>query len=372
MKKPYTWAGIIGIIIVVADIVQISSILTHPTSVPLADHADIFGAFMQALFGAFLVWIYLYYKGKEERGELQGGDIKPGSLEEAERVKRMQQWGVILYSLFAISASAPIWYLADFSQGLTLTTAFFIFDIISSLGIFAVVVALLRGRPLLQYLLILTVVMGIGEAIILYFRNGWLYASLVLLAIPYFAFAIKAPSTRTNFRIATFLILPLSFAVGAVLSNFIQANLTAIAKESSRIEQELGTQNLVSAQAYEVFLQKEKPTQSDIQSVIKALDKVDELTKALLENAKSVKAEYDLQMSSASRLRNLAFVDEYTLFLEVSREQADVMRNLMQYALTVDFGALNQEQVEKLEGYKQRVAELAGKISNAAHEMKTD
>ncbi len=373
MKNHSLWAGIIGGLIVVANVIGGVSVLSNPTDLPRVNVAAGITYLLWIAFGLFLLSVYFKSKKKEDSGQLLT-KVESNTPEDLTRLGKMRNWVLALFIIYIAINSAQVWILNDYGAGLTLINIEVIFDLVANIILVFLAVTLLRGKKdVLNPVLFAMLAVLVVEGTLSYMREGW---TLGVAAIPvalYFIYAIKVPLNRTNFRIAHVFILPAALICVAALVAVGNADLNKLLETDRLLSEQSSTQNGVTAQAYTIFLQKNNPTASDIQNTKDALTAGDQIAvKILDEIIKEARIKSSKQLPTIPQQKQLYHLDNYETFVNLNREQGKKMMEFMDYAATLNFDNLSQKQVADLSTFKNEVDGFSGKIAEAAVKMSND
>lgn len=373
MKNPSLWAGIIGGLIVVGNVIGGVSVLSNPTDLPRVNLAAGITYLLWIGFGFFLLSVYFKSKKKEDSGQM-AQKVEPNTPEDLVRLGKMRNWVIAFVLLYVAINSAQMWILNDYTAGLTLVNIEVIFDLVTNIIFVFLAITLLRGKKNVLDLVLLTMlgVLIVG-GVLSYMREGWMLAVAAVPIAFYFIYAIKAPLNRTNFRIAHVFILPAAMICVFALVSIGNADLNKLLETDRLLFEQSSTQNGVTAQAYTIFLQKNKPTASDIQNTKDALTAGDHIAVKILNDViKEARIKFRKQLPTIPQQKQLYHLDNYETFVNLNREQGKKMTEFMDYAAMLDFDNLSQKQVTDLSTFRNEVDGFSGKIAEAAVKMSND
>jgi hypothetical protein len=211
--------------------------------------------------------------------------------------------------------------------------------------------------------------MTVVEGMLSFVREGWTAALAVVLFGVYFVFAIKAPISRSNFRIANFILLPLFIIVSMALLALGNSKLNELGKIDTQLSQQASTQNSTIAQAYAIFLQKNYPTSVDIKSVKDADEKGKEFEAQILANIDNAEIEYQKQLPSISQQKELYYLLNYRKFINLIVAQEEKMEEYMDYASSLDFHNLSSAELEKMNSFKNEIDGFDNQITDVSFTM---
>jgi NADH dehydrogenase/NADH:ubiquinone oxidoreductase subunit G len=190
-----------------------------------------------------------------------------------------------------------------------------------------------------------------------------------LAILPYFVYAIMSKVTRAHVRIAYAAILPATIVCMVALSYVDGARVQQLVTDEIRLENEYRTENSVTAQAYTVFLQKNPLTLMDVKNVSAALTKSNETVQRMFGIIEQMRIENDKKLPSVNKEKVSTHLDNYEAFLNLNKQQADEMLQLMSYVSSINPGNLNATQVEKINEYEKNINNFSTLISDASTRM---
>lgn len=363
MKKASTWALIIGIILIGFAVVSGSKTLVNPTNLPLVNIATNVYFLLEASIGLFLVLIFVHTKKNEDFGHtIQKPEI--GSHEDIALMSDRRSFILGFILIIEFWGSSSMWILNNYTAGLTLTNVFVIVDVLFNAFFLYVIVQLFKKNmnilsPLLYSFIAYNVIEGI-----LYGLNGhWYGAILGLLITTYFAFAIKAPLNRKNFRIAHLIALPVLLILTLAGQYFDNGNIIPLQQNEALVEQQYANNNSALANYYVIFLQNEHPTASAIQDIVDAKERRDKSIQDIKTNITALESEFEKQLPSIKQKKTLENYRFYLELVDINQKQGDKVAEFMNYAKSVNFNGLTTQQVSEISSYKKQILDFQDQLT---------
>lgn len=364
MKKISLWAGIIGALLVVAFVLSGANSFTHPTDLTRVNMAINVSNLLWIGLGVFLIFIYLKTKQKEDAGYI-AVKPEPDSAADIELLSKKRNWIFGFVLLIQILGSAQTWILNDYTAGLTLINAEVIFDVLINIVFAYIIIELFRNKKNVLGLLFYTaIIFGLGEGIIDMFRYHWFGAVLTILMSAYFVFAIKAPLNRKNHRIAHLIILPTFFVFAVASQYFDNGNIEQLTKNDVLLEQQYVNNTNTLSSTYNLVLQKETPSSSEIQDVLDAKIKRDAKIQEVVVNFEALKAEYQKQLPNLAQQEMFERIRYFITIININKAQGDKVEELMKYLQKVDLSKLSDTEKTDISSLKKEVDSFNTQITD--------
>jgi len=372
MKKPSTWAAIIGGILTASSLYQLANSLTHLTDLFWVNTAIIVTNLLWIALGIFLITIYLRGRQKEDAGHVA---VKAAldSPEDVEVLKKQRRWIFAFVIFVEVIGSVGSWILNNYAAGPTLINVETIFDILLNVVLFYLVIEMLRNkRNILNLFFYTIIVYGLGGTIIELLRHHWYWAVISALFALYFAYAIKAPLNRKNHRIAHVIILPAFIILSLAFSYFANARITELTKKDELLGQQFSNDTGTLTAAYQRYLQWGIPDAKTIQDVRYALEERDKRAREIVDNLNALKEAHGKELPSILQKKALERIRHLQGIISVHREQAEKLSLLMDYSEKVDFYNPSDQQlsdisnlIKEVNSYINKLTDVEFKLNNA-------
>ncbi|OHA17617.1 MAG: hypothetical protein A2664_03280 [Candidatus Taylorbacteria bacterium RIFCSPHIGHO2_01_FULL_46_22b] len=365
MKKLSFWGGLIGALIIAGTAYGAAKALTHPTDLLLVNIATGVSNLLWIGFGVFLIAIYLKSKKLEDAGHIPVMS-QPNTPEDIELLRKRRNWVFGFVILFEILGSVPTWILNNYAGGLTLVNTGVIFDVLSNMAFLYIAIELFRDKKNVLNLLFLTMIFyTLGGGVIGMLRQHWVGVIIGVLFAIYFVYGIKAPLNRRNHRIAHLIILPAFVIIASTYPFFDNGNIPELAKKDALFAQEYTTINNRLAGSYSLYLEREVPSESDIQDVQNAVTRKDAKLQEIISNMNALQAEYNKQLPSIPQQKTLEYLRLTLAVIDLDREQGDIIKELMNYSTNLDFTRFSSEQKENISVLKDKINDYNTQITAA-------
>jgi hypothetical protein len=366
MKRFSTWALIIGIILLAVSLISLGTLVANPTDMADVNTAMALSQLAWVALGGFLIFCYFIWKPKED--ELKAADESVKDSEEV--LRRSRNWILGFIILLTAMGSIEMWLLNDYAAGATLVNITVIFDLVAILVLLYLAIELFRNkRDISKLLLVAILVYAIIEGTLFYLRGFWFGPVVHLLFAVYFAFALLAPLTRKNHRIANFVLLPIAIAALFAWGEFDNGNLQSLSEQYALREQQFVQDAAVLQGAYNIFLQKENPINADITSVRDAIDKREARIQELFASISELEKEYERHLPNVAQRKILEQYGYLKRLLTIHQEQAQVLDEFMVYASGVNFAMISDEQAMRIVDYKTQIDEIGMKLAEVEFEL---
>lgn len=368
MKKPTNWAGAIGAFFALGSVFSFVGVLMNPTPMLLVNATNIVSNILWIAFGVFLFGLFLRNKSQDEA---KASDVSSAqSFDDQGRLATQRRWILSLVLIVISIGSVQIWILNDYSAGLTSKNLFVIVDLIASFLMMGLAIdMLMRKRDRLSMLFNIVVVYSLIEICILATRHEWaaIFASALFAA--YVMYAIKAPLSRTNHRIAHYVLLPV-FIVGTMATASLDnLALQDLVKERNLLGQQYSNDLVAVDAAYQVFIQKDAPDLFQIQEVKDAQAKADARLDEIGRNIATIKQEYQKQINTTPQQVALAQVGFLERTISLNREQHAKLTELMDYETGINRANPTSAQKAHISQLKSEFQGYVNKVTELNHEM---
>lgn len=370
MKKPSLWVGIIGGILVVSNIYSGSQALTHLTDMPLVNVAVITGQALTILVGAFLIFVFLKWKKKED-SDVAAPKPTPDSPEDMALLSIRRNWILAFVLILEFIGSSQTWILNNYTVGITTENFFIVFDLLFNLFFIYIIVELFRNKNanITKILLYTIVIYAVVEGIVAVIWQNWIGVGLDSIFLIYFVLALLMHVTRRNFRLVHLIILPIYLIFSISSGFFSNAYIEDLSKQESLLEQQFVNYSNTLNSAYQIFLQKEKPDIADIQDVHSAYMKRDGNIQQVLDALDILKAEYEAQLPTIKQQENLEQIKYAQELFNLDREQGNKVAELMDYAEKVNFNAITDKQKSDIHTKEQEINDFAPQFTAIQFKM---
>lgn len=360
MKRFSTWAAIFGIILLGSSLISLGTLIANPTDMVDVNVAMAASNVALGALGGFLLFAFFFWKQREEQDKVDAEFSKDSE----QNLKRSRNWILGFVLLITVIGSLEPWILNNYLAGVTLVNIFVVFDLFACLVLLYCAIELFRNkRDVSKLLLTAVIIYAVVEGVLLFVRGFWFGPIVNLAMAAYFAFALLAPLTRKNHRIAHLVLLPIAVAVLLAWSEFDNGNLPALSDQYALSEQRF-TQDASTLQgAYNIFLQKQDPSTADISSVRIGIENREESIAELLVGLDQLEEEYLNRMPSVDQRKILASYRYVRQLLAAHQEQGQILKEFMDYAATIDLGNPSPAQVDRIVEYQSRIEEVQSKLT---------
>jgi len=358
--------GVIGAIIVFIFIFALSENFLNPTNLPLVNVAEIVSNLAWVIGGALLI-VLAFHKTQKLKSQ-QSYEMSDTEEKESLIKNRNLFLGSILIFFFITSVGS--WIVNDYSVGLTLINVSVIFDLVFNLALLYLAVELIKDKKNVSKLLLYTLLAySVGMVVSKVLRGEWNSLVVEPLLLAYFGFAILAPITRKNYRLAHYVLLPVVFAALVIVPSSSGLRLKNLTEAELLSEQQFtDLSNRLSGQ-YAIFLQKEKPNRAEIMDVIDTNElrnsKLEELDKKISE----INAAHGELWPSPETMREMERLKYVKRFLEIHKQQGDKIKETMEFALTLGWDNQTNEQQDKLRKLKNEVEHYIEELTKVEFEL---
>jgi len=372
MKKPHIWAGIIGIGIIALNIYQGAKFIANPTDLPAVNVALSVTYLLWIALGIFLVALFLKGKHREELNDTTIS-LVPNSPEDIQRLSNQRRYIFVFVLLITMIGSTQVWILNNYTAGRTLINASVIFDLLFNAILFYFLIQLLRNKhDVLKNFLYAIVIYSIGSMIFLALMEHWYTAVMTIFFAFYFAFAIKAPLNRKNSRLAHLVILPVLIVLSMATPFLENAELRALSKEAQLLEQQFLNDSATVGTAYQLMLQKERPTEVDVRNVIDAKENFDTRVEEVVSNLDQLQIEFEKQLPNVAQKQVIRRSDYFREIFALSQEQANKVEEMAELIRLIDFNNFTKSEQEKIvalklevDTYTTQIIETQSRLNNA-------
>jgi len=363
MKNTSKWEGIAGGLLVIVFISGLFQALSKPTVLHWVNVATVASDVGWILLGAVMLLAFLKLRQQDDAAQNETSTSEE-HIVKVLKYRRNRIMGYVL--MFLCVGSTEAWVLNDYHAGPTMVNLEMVFDIILSASLLFFAYKFIKNNWTAgkEFLALFVLYCGV-EAVFEYARLGFASAISVLPLIGYFAYAVLTPVTIKNNRILHFVILPGVFVIGFAILQFTTLTMDTLQKNETLLEQQYLSDVTTVANNYGVFLNKETPSQLDIQNILDAVAKRDTRTEDIIKNLNKIKAEFALQLPSVNREVSLHQLDKFVDMLNVETAQTEKIKEFMQSAKAVDFKKLTESEAAKLNAYKGVISDYEGKIVEA-------
>lgn len=375
MKKNTRWggivAGIIGGILLACQLVGAATIFANPSHLPLVDAATLVQDLLWSAVSIFLLFVFIRSR---QKGDVEPSDVKlePNSSEDRAVLEKRRNWifGFVLSFLFI--SSSDVWILNNYVAGFTLVNIEIIFDLILNLFFLYAIIKFFRNdsriyTPFFYAVIAYSVVEAVLDAV----RGRWTSIVMGLLTLAYFVYALKAPQTRKNYRLAHFIGLPVLLICVFVLNTFDGAPLIKIQNDIAKLGGQYDTLTRNISSDYIVFRQKTNPSADDIQNIINEVAQRDQISSKMSSNSQKIREYYATQLPNITQAKALDYVQKFENLLAVNKQQSGTIHDLMEYSLGIDFAHMTREQQSKIASFEQKVSDQENQITTAQVELNT-
>lgn len=366
LKRGYVWAGICGGLLAAVSLILAANDWSDPTDIFLVTMAKVVYDLAFAALGVFLIGVFLKGKSMEDAGVLPS---KPesNSAADIESLRKKRNWVLGLVLLTGLILPTQSLILNNYRAGFTPINVETIFHILMGLLIIYVVVELFRGKKyILNVLLVALAVAAIISIGIGVWRDYWELIVGSILTFAYFAFAIKAPLDRKNFRIAHLVFLPALLVLGVALGFIYQAPVDQLQTNAVNLDTvfESAHENLQSE--YGSFAVKPQPTQLAVQDIQASVSQTDQDYQTLVSGISALDAAYLKQTPSASQRLAIEGQQKALAVINLEHQQDDTVGAFMNFYSNVDFQLPpTDEQKTEINNYSVEIEQLNNQIAAA-------
>jgi phosphoglycerate-specific signal transduction histidine kinase len=142
-----------------------------------------------------------------------------------------------------------------------------------------------------------------------------------------------------------------------------------LSKQESLTEQQFLDETGSVNGAYVIFLQKDTPSNAVIQDVLDAKIKRDEKLSELQASIQLLHDEIKTQLPSSNQLKMIESYRQVLHMLDIHQQQGDAVIELMEYAKSVDYTKLTDEQQTKISQLKKKVDGYNDDLTKAQFEL---
>ncbi len=375
MKKSSRWggiiAGVIGILLVAMNLNGLATTFAHPTSLPQIDHALMINDLLGLCVAIFLIAIFIRSRQHADNN-LETQRTEPNNLSETESLDRRRNWTLGFVILFFFISSSTTWFLNDYMAGPTLTNIYVIFDIVSNIALLYAAIQLFRKKktaPTPLFYIVLTY--SLVETVLSGLRHEWSGVIVNLATAAYFVFALKAPTTKANFRIAHFIGLPV-LIIAFMATNALDASkINKITQDETQLEQQYSTLTGNISSDYQLFLQKQHPDDADIQALQNQIQARQDINNKMLDDISKLRTEYSKQLPNIDQIRQLDSLTKYTNLLAIQQKQANTLSSLLTYSKQIGSGTITNEQRAQMAKLEQEIQNEEVEITKAYTKFNT-
>jgi hypothetical protein len=361
MKKSFMLLAIFGWFLIGANLLGGAMMVESLTKLPLVNVAFYVDMILHVALGAFFVWTYYKVKQAEEPG---------GALQkdQPQRLRLLRNWIISFIIFFEFAGSVSSWVLNDYFAGFTVLNISSIFDLLANIVLVYFAVEFLRGKNKLNQFFWTILIYGVVGAILMLLRQHWYGAFGSLAFAGYFIYAIKAPLTSKQFRIAHLVILPLLIICMFASGSFDNGRIPELAKQYDLLEQQLSDATADVNGSYINF--SKNPNSIDLQNMQQGLEKYNQRTNMLVTNIQELQAEYRKQIPSFSQQKTIEKLRFNLLFLDIYHEQSAKMQELIDYSKNLNLKNLTKAQLESLNTLEQSINSESDKLTELQFELK--
>jgi hypothetical protein len=219
MKRHSLWAGIIGALLVVGDLLAAATALSHPTDLVSVNVTKVITDLLWVGLGVFLIVVFFTNRQREDSGSSLPAALEPSSPDDIQSLSRGRNRILGYVLVVEMIVSAESWLLNNYAAGLTLTNTEIILDVLFNAVFFYIAIQLFRNKkPVLKPLLYTVILYTVIDIIIQLLRHEWFFVISSVLFAFYFVYAITAPLNRKNHRIVHIFVLPAVLVLMTVAS----------------------------------------------------------------------------------------------------------------------------------------------------------
>lgn len=369
MKKPSTWAGIFGVILIATNVIGAAILLTNLSILPKVNIALIVGSVFNLALGLFLIGLFIKGRQKEDAAKAVEPHVV-NSTEDIAVLTRYRNWIVAFVLAFEVIGSTQLWILNDYTAGFTLINLTVIFDALINILIAYFAFELFRGKknvlsPLFFTILVFSIVEA-GLAALMYQWAGAVYA---LLFGFYILFAIKISVNRKNFRISHLVILPLIFLASFAVPLIDNQKINELQKNQALLEGKYTNDSGVISSSYALFFQRQAPNRAEIQNVIDGVHKRESRKQEILTNISALEIEYKNDLPRVQQQEALEYLNFKRQVIALDAEQGEKLENFMEYALTLNFANLTQKQLDEIIERRNEIDSYGEKFTQLQYEI---
>ena len=369
MKHGYTWAGIIGALLVLFNSGAVISSMAHPTDLVNVSTALYLQNGAYIALGVFLITLFL--KGRARSEAMKGAVItaEPDSSEDIERLRKNRNWTMGFVILIMMIGSIPAWTLNDYTAGLTIINIAIIWDVLFNAILLYIVILLFRGKPGVEKILLYAIIPYFVVSAGLVYSIDWSAIISNALMLVYFVTSIKVPLNRKSFRFTQLILLPAIFILMNVTPVFSNAKLDQLARDLNfQLAQYTADKTQVSSD-FSLFLQSSAPTKSLIENIKSGISTKEKQIDLVLNVMDAMQAQYEARISNIFQQQQLSLLKKEKALIDITREQDAVIIKLMDYASGVNFAYITQKQEEDMNALMQQIYSLDKEIQIAAYKI---
>ena len=369
MKRPSTWAGIIGGLLVAGFGYALAEVLTNPTNLFWVNVAMIVSNLSWVALGGFLIALFVKWRQKEDAENGQPKPI-PDSPEDVDRMARQRNWILGFVLVIETIGSIEPWFLNNYTAGLTLINIAVIFDLLVHVAFAYIIFELFRGRKNVLPLLFYSVLVYAGGWILFnLLREHWVGALVALMLGSYFIYAIKAPLTRRNYRIAHFVLLPAYIILLSTYPLFDNGNIPELTKQENLAEQQFLNESGALNGAYVLFLQHEAPGKREFDEIRSSIARRETKIAEIVSLVEQLQEEYKKQLPTVAQKKTLERMRYFLQIMQVHRAQAAKLEEMVAYAEKLNFNVLTDKQISDLQTLKEEIDAFNARITEIQFEQ---
>ncbi len=361
MKKPTTWAAIIGAIFVAGNLISLSQNIANPSSLMLVNVTTWMINIAWIVFGAFLVSVFLRHDSTVATQETDAHDVAAYA--------KKRNWVLALLLTVSFIGSIESWVLNHYADGLTLLNLQTLFDICFNAVFLYVAVQFFRGRSPERTLLYAIIAYTVGMVAFLVLREYYFTAAANIVFGGYFIYALKATASRKTFRFAHIGLLPVLFGVLAGAGFVDSTKLMELTREQNYLDQQFGNEMRELHEAYDRLLDREVPTVTQFAEIRNAVEKREATIKAYRTNVDAVAAELLRGVTTVSGEKAIERGRYVNMSFDLHDKQGAKYIELVNFAERLNFLALTTSQRERLIEFNEEISAIDDEMTRLGYEQ---
>jgi hypothetical protein len=204
----------------------------------------------------YLLVSYFKAKDKLENGQVQTIPT-PNSAEDIAVLKIKRNKIIASVFLLEFIGSLPTWITNNYLVGFTYENIHIIFDVLVNICILYFIYSLYKNKPVLKKLLYFIILSTLGYVgIEIWGHKWWEILSNIVLAV-YIIYYIKTKINRINYRIANFIILPLSILIILTAGFFSSSKISDLTSQEQVAEADFATSHVAMIGKYDDLIQEQ-------------------------------------------------------------------------------------------------------------------
>jgi len=370
MKKLSTWAGIVGGLLVIVNLLIGVRAFNNLTGIPILDVAILGTHILYILLGAFFIFVFFKLKHKEDVNIDHEKPI-PNSPEDIQLLMVKRSWVIGLLLVITAINSAQVWILNDYRTGLTPINITVIFDILFNAAFLYFAFELLRGKwDIARFFLYVAGLYALGYFALNFWRGDNIASLVLVIWVLYFGYAILLPQNRRNFRTAHFLILPLFLVSSLLYIMFaIMQPLEPLFREKDLLAQQYANNTSRTGTAYGVFIQRDLPIEADIRELRDSVTERKAKIQAIYANFDRIEQELATQLPTIETRKMLERIALERKLLAVHQEEMNKILEFVDYVKGLNFFLLTDEQRDRIAFFKSEVAAFTDRLTEFNFKM---